>query len=187
MRVEEQVDVVAEREAQRLRRLDRPDDRGLRIPVRERVLVERRERPEAERGEALLAEAERVVDELLGRVPDQVPVDAHAVTGRAAEEVVHRDAEPLALEIPERDVDSRDGAHDHLAGRPERAAHHLAPPVLDLRRILADEQLPEVVEDADHAAAAPGEARLADPGQPLVRAHEHEDHGVLVARADAHG
>ena len=45
----------------------------------------------------------------------------------------------------------------------------------------------EVVEDAEHAAAPPAEARLADPRQPLVGADEHDDHRVVVTRANAHG
>ena len=52
--------------------------------------------------------------------------------------------------------------------------------------ILADEQLREVVEDPDHAAAAAGEARLADAGEPLVGTDEDEDHRVVVASTDAH-
>ncbi len=162
VRVEEQVDVVADREPQRLRRLDRLHDRRLRIPVRQRVLVERGERAVAERRESLLEEPVRILDQLLRGVAGEMPVDAHPLARRAAEEVVDRDAEPLPLEIPERDVDPGDRAHDHLPGRPERAAHHLAPPVLDLRRVLPDEQVAEVVEDPEHAPPAPAEARLAD-------------------------
>ena len=187
VRVEDQVDLVTEGVAQRLRGLDRLHDRRLRIPVRERVVVERGERAVAERREALLAPAERVLHQRFGGVSRQVAVDAHLLARRAAEEVVDRDAEPLPLQIPERDVDPGDRAHDHLPGRPERAAHHFAPPVLDLPRVLPDQQLAEVVEDAEHAAAPPAEARLADPRQPLVGADEHDDDGVVVALADAHG
>ncbi len=187
VRVEDQVDLVAERVPQRLRRRDRPDDRRLRIPVRERVVVERGERAVAERGEALLAPAQCVLHQRLRAFPRHVAVDAHPLARRATEEVVDRDAEPLALEIPERDVDPGDRAHDHLPRRPERAADHLAPPVLDLARVLADEQLGEVVEDAEDAASLTGQARLADARQPLVGADEHDDHRVLVARPHAHG
>ena len=55
-----------------------------------------------------------------------------------------------------------------------------------LARVLADEQLAEVVEDAEHAAAPAREARLADARQPLVGADEDDDHRVVVARTDAH-
>ena len=184
--VEQEVDSVTEGHAKCLGRRDRPDDRGLRIPLPETSLVERRERPEAEGGEAELLPAEAVLDELLGGGTREMPVDPDALTRRAAEEVVDRCSEPLPLEIPERDVDPGDGAHDHLAGRPERAPHHLAPPVLDPAGILADEQLLEVVEDAEHAATPAGEARLADSRQALVGPDENDDHRVVVARTDAH-
>jgi hypothetical protein len=59
--------------------------------------------------------------------------------------------------------------------------------VLDLPWVLPDQQLLEVVEDAEHAPAAPGEARFPDARQPFVGADEHDDHGVLVAWPDAHG
>jgi hypothetical protein len=183
---EEEVDLVAERVPQRLGRRDRLHDRALRVPLREPALVERRERSIPERGEAPLAPVVRVLDELLRRVADEMPVDANPLPRRAAEEVVHGHAEALPLQIPERDVDAGDGAHDHLAGRPEGAARHLAPPVLDPGRILADEQLGEMVEDAEHAATAAPEARLADSRQPLVGADENEDDRGVVASADAH-
>ena len=139
VRVEDQVDVVADRAAQRLRRLDRLDDRGLGIPVPERVVVERGERAEAQRGESLLSPAKRVLRQLGRGGSRQVAVDPHPLARRAAEEVVDRDAEPLPLEIPEGDVDPGDRAHDHLPGRPERAPYQLAPPVLDPRRVLPDQ------------------------------------------------
>ena len=53
--------------------------------------------------------------------------------------------------------------------------------------ILADQQLAEVVEDAEHPATAAGETRLADARQPLVGADEHDEHGVVVTPAHAHG
>ena len=55
--------------------------------------------------------------------------------------------------------------------------------MLDPARVLADEQLGEVVEDPEHAAAPAREARLADPRQALVGAHEDDDHRIVVPRA----
>ena len=42
----------------------------------------------------------------------------------------------------------------------------------------------EVVDDPDHPPAVPGQARLADPRQPLVGPHQHDDDGVRVAGSD---
>ena len=185
--VEQQVDPVADRRPQRLRRRDRLDDAALRVPLRQPALVEGREGAVAQRRKALLPQAERVLDQRLGGVAGEVPVDAHLLARRPAEQVVHRDAEPLPLEVPERDVDPGDRAHHDLPVRPERPARQLAPDVLDPARVAPDEQVGEVVEDPDHASPPSGEARLADPGQPLVRANEDDDHRVVVPVADAHG
>ena len=151
------------------------------------MVVEGGERAEPQRGEALLAPAERVLRQLLRGGSGQVAVDAHPLARRPAEQVVDRHAEPLALQIPQREVDPGDRAHDHLPGRPERAAGELAPPVLDPRRVLPDQQLAEVVEDAEHAAPRP--ARLASP-MPVSPSSVRTStmmHGVVVTRADAHG
>ena len=134
--VEDQVDRISESRAQQLGGSDRLDDRCLRIPVRQRMVAERSERSEAKRREPPLLPPERILEQLLGRGSCEVAVHACPLPGGAAQEVVDGHTEPLPLEFPERDVDPRDGAHDHLPGRPERAAHHLAPPMLDPRRVL---------------------------------------------------
>jgi hypothetical protein len=59
--------------------------------------------------------------------------------------------------------------------------------VLDPGRVLPDQQVAEVVQDAEHPSSAPGQAGLADAGQSRVRADEHEDHGVVVPFTHAHG
>ena len=58
MRVQNQVDIIADREAQGFRAPDRLDDRPLRIQVRERFFIEGRERTVAERGVDRLSPAE---------------------------------------------------------------------------------------------------------------------------------
>ena len=102
----------------------------------------------------------------LGRVG--VAIDAHAVADLAAEQVPHRRAERLALDVPQRHVDAGHGA---AADRAEHAvAHdgglHLLPELLDMGRVLADEHGLEVLDGGlDHPRPA---GALADAGDALV-------------------
>jgi hypothetical protein len=48
--------------------------------------------------------------------------------------------------------------------------------MLDAGRILADQQLAGVVDNAKHATAATAQARFPDARDPLVGADEHDHH-----------
>ena len=50
---------------------------------------------------------------------------------RAAQQLVHRHAEPLALDIPQRLVDRRDGRRQDDAAAPEAVAMQPLPVMLD--------------------------------------------------------
>ena len=155
--------------------------------MRERVVVERGEGAVAERGEALLAPAQCVLHQRLRAFPRHMAVDAHALARRAAEEVVDGDAEPLplrsqsAMSIPATALMITCPVDQNV---PRTISLHQCS---IFARVLADEQLGEVVEDAEDAAPLTGQARLADARQPLVGADEHDDHRVLVARPHTHG
>ena len=51
-------------------------------------------------------------------------IDLHAVAHQAAEQFVHRHAQGLALDVPQRLVDAGDGAHQDRAAAIEAAAVH---------------------------------------------------------------
>src|SRR5262249_49486597 len=91
------------------------------------------------------------------RRPAVRPVQTHAVAQRSAEQLVHRHAEGLGLEVPQRQLDPRDGlvgdAAEVLSGR----AQHVPVQALDGAGVLTDDQMREV----GHAAADPVGALVA--------------------------
>src|SRR6185503_801586 len=74
----------------------------------------------------------RVVEPAIGVVAD-------TVVRRAAEQLVDRDAERLALDVPERLVQPGDRRAEDRATAPEGCLVHLKPVALDPRRVLPDE------------------------------------------------
>ena len=89
----------------------------------------------------------------------------------------------LAEDVPERDVDAADrGAADDAVAVPEVLAEHHLPEVLDPRRVLADEQLGEVLDRADDAARVPLERRLAPAVQAGLVGDDADEDPVAHAR-----
>ena len=132
----------------------------------------RRHRHRLERGEAAARPSPRASSakrlrlvalvEVLHLPAAEVAVEAHVVAHRPAPELVARHAVHLAEDVPERDVDAADGrAADDAVAVPEVLAVHHLPQVLDPRRVLADDQLREVLDRADDGARVPLERRLA--------------------------
>ena len=99
----------------------------------------------------------------------------------AAEQLVDRHAERLALDVVQRDVDGRDGGRQHAAALEVVAAVHLLPERADGHRVRADQELPEVLDGADDRLLAPGEAGLAPAVDALVGLDLDDE---LVADAD---
>ena len=126
-----------------------------------------------------LAEPLRLVAlvEVLHPAAAEVAVEPDVVANRAAPEPVAGDAVHLAEDVPERDVDA---AHrrrpDDPARVPEVLAEHHLPEVLDPRRVLADDQLGEILDRADDRPRVPLERRLPPAVEPvLVGPHADED------------
>ena len=69
-----------------------------------------------------------------GRSPPIQAIHTHAVAHRAAQQIVHRHAQPLALDIPQRLVDADDRAGQDRPAAIEAAAIQRLPDILDLRR-----------------------------------------------------
>src|SRR4030095_5207289 len=72
------------------------------------------------------------------------PGERHALTHATAEQAMHRYAERLAVEVPERHLDR--GAGERVALDPPR---HLAAQRLDLRGVAADQPRRDVALDRD--------------------------------------
>ena len=84
----------------------------------------------------------------------------------AAEKFVDRDAERLALDVPQRLLDPADGGeHDRTAAlSPERVVIHLGPDFLDTERIAADEHaLAQILDHARRRGAAEPVGDAASP------------------------
>ena len=93
----------------------------------------------------------------------RVRVSQSADPGASAEQLVDGHAGALALDVPEREVHSRERGHLHRTSAPVRAAVEILPGVLDALRVAADEQrrdvLLEVLRDGQ---LPPVERRVAD-------------------------
>ena len=68
-----------------------------------------------------------------------VGIDAHAVARRAAEQLVNRHAQRLALDVPERLVDAAERAGENRAAAIERMPIDGLPVMRYRPRVLADE------------------------------------------------
>ena len=116
-------------------------------------------------------------------VDEQVADDRHAVGAEAAEQLRDGRAQRLALEVEEGDLEPG----DRVGGDPAPVARELLHPVdepLGAQRVLADEELRQLLFDdrADRRQRRPG--GLTDAGDTLVRVHlHHEPRGGLAHAA----
>ena len=109
------------------------------------------------------------IDRLLEVGPVGVAVDQHPVAAAPAEQLVERHAGHLALDVPQRGVDSGDRAHRYRPAPPVGAAVEVLPDILDPLRVLADQAGDHVVgQVGGDRQFTPVERRVADPGDTLV-------------------
>jgi hypothetical protein len=96
-----------------------------------------------------------------------VGVGEDAIAYRAAEQLVHRQAGRLALDVPQGEVDGADGGHRDRPASPVRPAVQVLPGVLDPGRVESDEQRVDMVAQVrrdreltavDSGVAVPDEA-----------------------------
>jgi len=175
---------VADRRAILAHRLDRVADLG-RVgrevgPVA-RVVGERGQ--VADGGEALGLGIEAPPHQRLARAAEDVVVDAGLVARGAAEELVGRDAEVLARDVPEGDVERGERAHDRRAPEVGPAVEVL-PVVLDPQRILAEQVALEGLHRLRGRFQEAPRARLAEPDDPRVGMDLHEQVAVHEKRLD---
>ena len=134
------------------------------------------------RGEAGLFQSDGFFHEFLDRAALHVAVKPGLVTHFAAKQLVDRNVEELALDVPQRDVDRRHRAGDRAAGEMIGAQHHI-PVMLDRERVLADEIVAVFGDRCGGCLQlAPG-ARLADADDARYRygrAHKGTDPTAAV-------
>ena len=99
----------------------------------------------------------------------RVPVGAQPVPGRPAEQLVDRHPGQLALDVPQRHVHRGDRGHRHRAAAPVRGPVQELPGVLDPVRVLADQQLRDVLlQVRRHREFAPVQGGVTDAGHAVL-------------------
>ena len=118
---------------------------GMRLEVGDvrRLVQEWREMPH--RREAALLGVTTALHQLLGRLTEDVAIDSGLVAAAPAHQLVARHAKMLAGDIPQRDIDGAQCAHDGSAAKVAPSIQIL-PVVLDPQRILADEVAGELLD-----------------------------------------
>ena len=107
-----------------------------------------------------------------------------ALPAGAAEQRVHRLADRLPEDVPERDVDGAQRREEHRAGEVGVAGHRLEV-MLDPPRVLAAEILREIVDRLEDQAVVRPEPGLAGADDAVARVHLHEQAPVDEKRRDA--
>lgn len=80
--------------------------------------------------------------------PTQVTIAGYLISDTAAKEIIDWQAERLALDIPERDIDRSDGASENPIVWEETSPRHRLPDVFDPHGILPKQQGRQVLESA---------------------------------------
>ena len=111
--------------------------------------------------------------ELLAGVAEYVVVDARLVPHLSPEELVDRNAEMLAGDVPEGDVDCADGAHDGRAAEVGGAVHVL-PVVFDEKRVFTHEVAAVLFYGHRGRLQVAPRARFAEAGYAFVRLDLHQ-------------
>src|SRR6218665_826333 len=116
--------------------------------------------------------------------PPAPAVGGPPVAPQAAEQLVYRDAERLALDVPQGLIDAGDGAHeDRSATVKARTVHHL-PEVIDACRVLPDQVRLQFMHCRLNGARMAFDHRFAPADEALVRldAQEHPTRRHPVGR-----
>jgi hypothetical protein len=141
----------------------------------------------ADVAEAGLPEGTDPILELVDVSPVGVDVDVGRAADTAAEQLVDGHPGPLALDVPQGLVDAGHGVVEDRPAAPVGADIRRLPDVLDVVRVAADEERPQVVLDRGHDRERALRERRA-PDAPETRVarldlHDHEPDAVR-GRAD---
>ena len=85
-------------------------------------------------------------DDIGGPVAADPAVGLHAVAHAAAEQLVDRYTERLALDVPQCLVDPGDGTHQDRAATIETAPVERLPQIVDPRRVLSDQVVRQLMD-----------------------------------------
>src|SRR5579859_3712424 len=109
-------------------------------------------------------------DEAFDRLVEDVVVHACLVARLAAQQRIYRHAKMLAGDVPQRNVDGAERAHDRRAPKMSGAVHVL-PVVLDAQRVLAHQVMSEFGDDLLGGLQKTPCACLSEPNDASVSVH----------------
>ncbi len=117
----------------------------------------------------------------------------HLVAHQAAQQLVDRDVQRLALDVPEGDIDRGERGGYRAFGRKEPSPREGLPEMLDTKRVLTDQQGLEMLDRAGDRQLTAGQTRFADAGDPFVGVDDDEEEvakpapdGIAGDIGDAH-
>ena len=182
--IEGQLDLVADRLAHGLELLDRRLHRLARLQDLARPAAS----PSAQTSSppALSFRHDLTSSDYIHAVAGVVRVAHNLVAHAPAQQLVDRHAQRLALDIPQRDIDRRDGRREDALGGEEAAARHRCH-----RCSMRNGSLPisnglKVLNRADHRQLAAGDAGFANAIDPFIGIDHHEQE-VAVPTPDRVG
>ena len=184
MDLDAQIDLRPHRLAQPPHIVDRLVDlRRVRFVIRFVLALIQQRIEVSQRGEPGFLQPHRLFHQLLDRASLHMSIQPGLVPHLAAQQLVDRHIEELALDIPQRDVDRRHCPGDRPAGEMIGPQHHV-PMMLDRERILADKVV-AIFRDRGgrRLELAPG-ARFTDAGNAPVRADPHIKEAIQQQRFD---
>src|SRR5690606_10776879 len=136
--------------------------------------------------EALRAIGLHLGDDVGGPVAADPAVGLDPVAHQAAEQLVDRHAQGLALNVPQRLVDAGDRAHQDRAAAVEAAAVEHLPQVVDARRVATDQVVAQLAHGRLDGVRAALDHRLAPAADAFVGVDAQEQpawRGVPRAQA----
>ena len=115
-------------------------------------------------------------------------VDAQMLADLAAEQPPDRNSERLAEDVPQGDLDAADRRHADDAHPPEAVLGQHLLALLDVARVLPDEERGEIVNRTDDGPRLPLERRLAPADKAGLVRLDPDEHPIAHLRvADAGG
>ena len=108
---------------------------------------------------ALAESAVSIVEKLRQRLAADVGIANRPIAAQPAKQLVDWQAQGLAANIPERDVDGRDGRRQDLSALEEAAPVQPLPDELNPRRVLTNQHRPKMLDntlDGQFLAGDPG-------------------------------
>ena len=103
-----------------------------------------------------------------GAIAADPRIDVDAFAHLPAQQLPHRHAEPLALDVPQRLIDAGDSGHQHGAATVEAESVERLPRILDAIGGAADEAILRAFHRAGHRFGMAFEARFAPADQAIV-------------------